>query len=167
MVVVGCAAIGVAAAVVVHSLCGCAPPTQPTTHPPTEPTNQPRSPKRTLINAPNRPPTQTNPKPNNSNNNNYNNFYNNNNNNDDNNNNGNNNNNNNNNKPQNQELVDVFGAGTLFSSSLLVVPQDGVSVLSEEFFVRSSGYMSQLVKAMPNTTIIGPSFFCTLPAVGR
>jgi hypothetical protein len=65
----------------------------------------------------------------------------------------------------NQELVHLFGAGTLFSSSLLVVPQDGVHVLSEEFFVRSSGYMAQLVKAMPNTTIIGPSYICGLKEV--
>ena len=64
-----------------------------------------------------------------------------------------------------QDLVDTFGAGTLFSSSLLVVPNDGVSVLSQEFFTRSADYMGNLTSRMNGTTIQGVTYFCGLPEV--
>jgi predicted RND superfamily exporter protein len=58
------------------------------------------------------------------------------------------------------DLVNTFGAGTLFSSQLLVIPKDNISVLSDEFFTRSRYYMGNLTKIMNGTTILGPSYIC-------
>jgi len=63
------------------------------------------------------------------------------------------------------DLVDTFGAGTLFRSSLLVVPDDGTKVLTADFFRRSQAYMGNLTSAMNGTKIQGLTYFCGLPSV--
>ena len=49
------------------------------------------------------------------------------------------------------DLQNTFGASNLFISSLLIVPKDDTSVMSQEFFDRSAGYIQSLKHQLNGT----------------